>query len=115
MRKSDKKLEKALRDSLTEVCEIALTSVNGFSWITHKVDFDRFPDSLRIISVFTTENELKKALMAKEDKFLQSLICEKLRAKGIVLKTPNKQISIDSEEACGAKANGDWALRFSRI
>lgn len=43
MRKTDKKIENDIRNSLTEVCDELLELKMGFEWITHLVDFKRFP------------------------------------------------------------------------
>jgi len=114
MNKSDKKLEKTLRETLTEICDIALESVPGFCWITHKVDFSRYPESLKVIAVFEDESLLSLARNAHEDQFLHSLISEKLALAGIKLGKPAKQIIFDSEEACEDAHGGDWGLRLNR-
>ncbi|EAR61987.1 hypothetical protein [Neptuniibacter caesariensis] len=114
MNKSDKKLEKALRESLTEVCDIALESVAGFQWITHRVDFKRFPDSLRIVAVFATDDDISHAKSHREDLYLQSLITDKLTSAGIKLKKPEKQIFLDSEQACDLQCEGDWNRKLLR-
>lgn len=114
MKKSDKKLEKTLRETLTEVCDIALESVPGFCWITHKVDFSRYPESLKVVAVFDDESLLTLARNAHEDQFLKSLITEKLAQAGVKLNKPTQQIIFDSEEACEDACGGDWSLRLNR-
>lgn len=114
MNKSDKKREKALRESLTDVCDIALESIAGFQWITHTVDYQRFPESLRVIAVFATEAERIQAQSHKEDLFLSSLVTDKLSAAGIHFKKPEKQLFFDSEEACEIQCGGDWHKRLLR-
>ncbi|WP_415887583.1 Fis family transcriptional regulator [Neptuniibacter sp. QD37_6] len=114
MKKSDKKLEKVIRETLTEVCDIALETVPGFCWITHKVDFSRFPDSLKVIAIFEDESILALARNTHEDHFLHSLITEKLAKEGVKLSKPAKQIFLDSEEACEDAYGGDWSLRLNR-
>ena len=54
MRKSDKKLDNQLRLVLTDVCETALKEVEGFQWLTHVVNYSNFPQSLRVVCVFDT-------------------------------------------------------------
>lgn len=52
MRKSDKKREKQLIDCLNTVCEQALDiPLPGFAWLTHLVDYQRFPASLRVYCI----------------------------------------------------------------
>ena len=43
MTKTDKKRDKAIREALTKACEIALQRNDGFQWLTHEVDYKRFP------------------------------------------------------------------------
>lgn len=49
MRKTDKKIENNIRISLTKVCEQALKEVDGFLWLTHTVNYSKFPESLQIL------------------------------------------------------------------
>jgi len=114
MKKSDKKIEKLLRESLTEVCDNALESVAGFEWITHTVDYARVSNSLIIVAVFKDERTLAQAKTSREDQYLQSLIREKLGQVGITLNKPDKQIFLDSEQACETHCAGDWNLRLKR-
>lgn len=52
MRKTDKKLERDIIRALTDVCEAAKTTHSGFEWLTHTVDYTKFPESLRVTLVF---------------------------------------------------------------
>ncbi|MEZ0148114.1 MAG: hypothetical protein AB9Q19_02160 [Candidatus Reddybacter sp.] len=112
MKKTDKKNEKAIREALTEVCDIALDEVAGFQWLTHLVNYSRFPDSLSVVCVFATETDLANALLAKHDDFLRSVIREKLSAVGIALQDTSQQVSFDSEEACELEHKGKWQQRL---
>jgi len=89
MRKSDKKIENKIRQTLTEVCDFALLHINGYLWITHKVNYQRFPDSLIITCMFTGKGCADNALQQGE---LARVIQQKLTTIGIKIKTPNKQI-----------------------
>ena len=113
MKKTDKKNEKAITGALTAVCHIALDEVPGFEWLTHRVNYSRFPDSLSVVCVFATKTDLANALLAKHDDFLRSVIREKLSAVGIALQNTSKQVSFDSEEACELEHGGKWQQRFS--
>ncbi len=112
MTKTDKKHEKAIREALTAVCDIALDTVPGFQWLTHRVNYKRFPDSLAVVCVFATKDELGHALLAKQDDFLRSVICEKLSAVAIPLKDTLRQVIFDSEEACELEDGGKWQQRL---
>ena len=112
MKKTDKKYEKAIREALTGACDIALNEVAGFQWLTHRVNYSRFPDSLAVICIFDTNSELASALLAKQDDFLRSLIREKLSAVGIPIKDMAQQVSFDTEEACALEHAGKWQQRL---
>ncbi|MDV6316690.1 hypothetical protein [Idiomarina sp. HP20-50] len=52
MRKTDKKLEREIIRELTKVCEAAKFEHEGFIWLTHEVNYQRFPQSLKVTLVF---------------------------------------------------------------
>lgn len=113
MKKTDKKIEKALRDGLTQVCEKALGSVQGFVWITHLVDFNNFPHSLKVICVFEEDRDLSNLFDSKRDDDLRHLIDNELKAVNLSIKTLHQQIDFDTEEACQRSHNGKWNERLS--
>ncbi|MDB4837885.1 Fis family transcriptional regulator, partial [Marinomonas sp.] len=76
MKKSDKKIEKTLRDALTTVCETALETTSGFVWLTHIVNFNAFPSSLKVICVFETDDDLSTANHNKQTDHLNRLIVD---------------------------------------
>jgi len=112
MKKTDKKNEKLIVEALTEVCDIALSQVPGFQWLTHLINYSRFPDSLAVVCVFATKDDLNQVLLAKQDDFLRSLIREKLSAVNIPIKDSVRQVRFDSEEACEIEHGGRWQERF---
>lgn len=112
MKKQDKKRDKIVVNALTSVCHIALEQVPHFQWITHFVNYQRFPESLRVVCVFDTEAARAQAQVAHHTEFLVSLITEKLREQSIQLKQPDQHIAFDSEEACDRDHGGDWVTRY---
>lgn len=52
MKKLDKKLEQLIVSTLHDLCEDALASHHGFRWLTHHVDYRRFPSSLEVFLIF---------------------------------------------------------------
>ena len=112
MKKTDKKYEKAIREALTGVCDIALDEVPGFQWLTHRVNFTHFPDSLSVVCIFDANSDLASALLTQQDDFLRSLIREKLSAVGIPIKDMARQVSFDTEEACALEHGGKWQERL---
>ncbi|GAB6261212.1 Fis family transcriptional regulator [Photobacterium sp. R1] len=112
MRKTDKKTENQLRVILTDVCNHALETYPGFQWLTHQVNYASFPDSLRIVCVFDTRENLSHFLAEQGKPALDTLIHQKLNAAGIRLKKPASQIHYDTEESCALENNGQWAERL---
>ncbi|MFT5718685.1 MAG: hypothetical protein ACI9T7_002892 [Oleiphilaceae bacterium] len=113
MRKTDKKTENAIREALTEVCDLALQNVAGFKWLTHKVtDFKALSESLYILCVFETNENISDVLNEQKDEFIFSLIKEKLNIASIDVKNIRKQVRLDSEEACEKYHDGKWQERF---
>lgn len=115
MKKSDKKIDNALREALTNVCETALGSVEGFVWLTHVVNYNAFPNSLKIVCVFETDLSLSKAIEAKQDEYFYTLIHHELSAAKITLNKLHQQVSLDSEEACERSHAGKWNERLAKL
>ena len=93
MRKTDKKIDNNLRAALTEVCEIALDTVQDYQWITHSVKYDTFPASLNISCGFSSAQAIEQLQRTQQDVLLKKLIVKHLIAVGINLKDVNKQIN----------------------
>ncbi|WP_411359439.1 hypothetical protein [Pseudidiomarina salilacus] len=64
MLKTDKKLERDIVRELTAVCEAAKLTCSGFEWLTHTVDYAKFPESLRVTLVFN-EAVNEKTMLAE--------------------------------------------------
>lgn len=97
MRKRDKKIENQLRISLTEVCEATLKEDIGFQWLTHTVDYQKFPDSLKITCLFDTPENLASFLKSTHKLRLINQIIGQLNHAGIQLNKPSRQIVFDVE------------------
>ncbi|KFA96470.1 hypothetical protein [Vibrio sp. ER1A] len=95
MRKSDKKVENLIRDVLTEVCEGTLKSYDGFLWVTHTVKFNSFPQSLKIVCVFETNQDRANFLMGEGQQHVSTIIQTAFSKVGVQLKNVSKQISYD--------------------
>ncbi|MGO2356179.1 MAG: Fis family transcriptional regulator [Marinomonas foliarum] len=115
MKKSDKKIDNALRSALTNVCEAALGKVDGFVWLTHVVNYNAFPNSLKIICVFETDEALANAIGAKQDDFFYLLINRELSAVNIQLNKLRQQVGFDTEEACERSHGGKWNERLAKL
>ncbi len=108
VRKTDKKIEKSLREALTEACETALERYEGFQWLTHFVSYDDFPASLSIVCVYDTNAHLAKT----NNESMRALIKEKLASIGIKMKDCRQQVRFDTEEDCDNDNDGRWNERF---
>lgn len=54
-------IERELVRTLTRACETAKYEIDGFVWLTHEVDYQQFPQSLRVIWMFDSEASLQLA------------------------------------------------------
>ena len=115
MKKSDKKIDNALRGALTNVCETALGSVEDFVWLTHLVNYNAFPNSLKIVCVFETDEALCKAIEDKQDDYFYTLINNELNSINIKLNQLRQQVSFDTEEACERSHAGKWNERLAKL
>lgn len=113
MRKTDRKTDNTIRVALTEACDSALETVEGFQWLTHQVDYDKFPQSLVITCVFDTNEVLSefRSDPSKAREFNRH-IQRHLDSIGVKLKDPMKQILYDTEEQCSLEHKGNWAKRL---
>ena len=113
MRKTDKKIENQLRLVLTEACETALKEIDGFQWLTHLVEYSDFPNSLKIICIFDTNENLAVYLSNSAGDELKSLIQKKLQEMGVSIKNIDRHVKFDTEENCAKEHNGKWQNRLS--
>lgn len=111
MKKTDKKIDNALRQALTEVCDAATENVTGFQWLTHVVNYNNYPRSLSVICVFDTNAEVVQLSSSEQDQYLFTLIKQKLVAAGIKIENVRQHVRFDSEEACEREHAGNWSKR----
>ncbi len=112
MRKTDRKIDNALCQALTIVCEKALETVPGFKWLTHRVDYARFPESLAITCVFDSRENLTKAKALQLDQQLSGLIQAELGRIDIMLPRVHKHLRFDTQEDCEREHFGKWQERL---
>ncbi len=113
MRKTDKKLDNHLRLALTDVCEQVLEDIPGFTWLTHKINFANFPQSLQVYCIFTTDQALQDFQKSEQSDHINKLIQSSLQGIGIRLSKINSHIYYDTEEKCDLEHGGNWAKRLS--
>jgi len=115
MRKSDKKLEKSIVSALTDVCENTLKQYEGFQWLTHTVNFYSFPESLSIICVFDTQDNLNKTMESDTVNEFKAAIESSLSINNIKVKDIKRRILFDTEEACEIDHDGNWNKRLEGL
>ncbi|WP_440875965.1 Fis family transcriptional regulator [Thalassotalea sp. PLHSN55] len=115
MRKSDKKLDNQLTKALTQVCESALKDINGFNWLTHLVNYNNFPKSLKIVCVFDSDESLKNYLHSSAKETIQSAINAQFKCLDIKLSNIKAHILYDTEEQCLNQHQGHWGNRLSLV
>ncbi|TQF70326.1 Fis family transcriptional regulator [Pseudoalteromonas luteoviolacea] len=115
MKKSDKKLEKAIVNALTEACEEVLKQYIGFEWLTHFVNFQTYPESLSVVCVFDNQESLQRVIDSGKCDHIKALIENKLISAGVKAKGVKKRIVFDSEEACHSQHQGNWNRRFEGL
>lgn len=109
MRKTDRKMENMIRVALTDACEIAREYYPGFEWLTHFADYDNFPDSLSVVCIYDTNENL-----ANTDRdAVRALITETLLSIDIRVRHAQRQVSFDTEENCQISNGGRWQARFN--
>lgn len=113
MRKSDKKIDNQIIKVLTEVCQSTLENTEDFEWLTHTVNFQNFPESLKIVCVFDTNIKLANYLKSANSMRLATLIANSLADIGVELKDAKNQIELDSEENCTLYHGGNWRKRLA--
>ncbi|MCE1118917.1 MULTISPECIES: hypothetical protein [Pseudomonas] len=106
------RLEREMVACLTEACAIAQAEIVGFAWLTHQVDLDDFPASLRITWVFTDDTAKADALAGAAKARILALTTQALAEAGVQLDHVAWHVRYDSEEACWRDQGGDWNRRL---
>lgn len=108
MRKTDKKMDNALRVILTEACELARGEYEGFEWLTHFANYKQFPESLLIVCIYDTNANLAKT----DPEGVCAIIKQKLKSIDVNIKDIRKHIRFDTEEDCENENHGKWHERW---
>ncbi|MGY2258813.1 hypothetical protein [Pseudomonas sp. SDO55104_S430] len=106
-------MERELSRALTWACELAKSEIVGFEWLTHRVDYQRFPDSLIVTWVFQGESDLKTAVAGQAKARMHELTQAALEDIGITVTDIAAHVEFDSEERCAAQHGGDWTARLN--
>lgn len=58
MKRNEKRIENSIVKALNDVCETLKKESEGFAWLTHFVNYANFPQSLKLVFVFDTNQSL---------------------------------------------------------
>lgn len=106
-------MERELARALTRACESAKGQILGFEWLTHRVNYDSFPDSLIVTWVFDSESHLTAALCSHDQAWMHDLTQAAFEDIGISVADITRHLEFDCEERCAASHQGNWALRLA--
>jgi hypothetical protein len=93
MSKTCQRLNNKLLTVLAQVNEEA-KKINGFSHLSHTVQFDYFPGSLLVLCHFNDEQGLQDAHKNHTETQLQKQLHRFLLKKGVVLKDPKISLKL---------------------
>ncbi|MDP2242521.1 hypothetical protein [Pseudomonas sp.] len=113
-KREQSRIERTLAATLTDACEAAKAEIVGFEWLTHDVDYQRFPSSLRVIWVFASQAEQDAAIAKGQDRLMQALTAAALQAAEVALETPAAHVHFDNEQSCQRVDGGNWQQRLAR-
>lgn len=111
--KTTQKLDNNICKALTLVCEDKLHEIDGFCWLTHRVNYTDFPASLIVTCVFDTDQSIENMKVNDLDNAFRQSIQQALLKIGVILKNINRNIHFDSEEACQKSHAGQWESRLA--
>lgn len=105
-------VERELARALTIACELAKGELIGFEWLTHRVDYQRFPESLVVTWVFEGDRSMNEAIARQGAARMHALTLAAFEDVGITVKDIGRHVEFDSQERCDALHGGDWAARL---
>lgn len=109
------RIERQLIASLTDACETAKSEITGFCWLTHTVDYQRFPESLQVTWVFDSQAHKELAHANGQNARMVELTAIALEDADVQLSPLAAHVHVDSEEECQRSHGGDWQRRLSRF
>ncbi|WP_368485729.1 hypothetical protein ABZP26_19530 [Pseudoalteromonas sp. SD03] len=86
MTKTQKQLDKRIRQQLTIACEQIKDNVEGFSFLTHSVDLNNLPSKFTVSCYFIDAIALEHAKQKNQLDYIVQLICNALASLNIHIK-----------------------------
>ncbi len=96
-------IERELIRTLTEACETAKSEIVGFQWLTHDVDYQRFPESLLVTWMFDSEASKARALGGADKARMLELTLAAFEAVGISVTRINDHVTFSVEQPARGK------------
>ena len=113
MKRLDKKTDNTIVNVLNEVCESLKNESIGFAWLTHFSDYTHFPQSLRIVFIFETNQHLEHAKSTARLSAITREAESLLKQNGIVVIHADKTIAFDTEENGANIDSPKWCRKFN--
>lgn len=113
MKKSDKKIENAIVKALNNVCETLTVESDGFCWLTHFVDYSNFPQSLKLVCVYETNQSLEAARNNAIVHSVLELTESRLKHEGVFIQASDKAIFFDTVENGADVERVGWCRKYS--
>ncbi|MDZ4186243.1 MAG: hypothetical protein U1D97_14865 [Desulfuromonadales bacterium] len=96
-------IERELIRTLTLACETAKSEIVGFQWLTHEVDYERFPQSLRVIWMFDSEASRARALASSDKARMLALTLGAFDEVGISVSNIAEHVAFSVEQPARGK------------
>lgn len=96
-------VERELIRTLTTACETAKSEIVGFQWLTHEVDFERFPQSLRVTWMFDSEASRARALASPDKARMLELTQAAFDEVGISISSIAEHVAFSVEQPARGK------------
>lgn len=91
-------MERELARTLTIACETAKSEIVGFQWLTHDVDYERFPQSLKVTWVFDTQASKESAIASPDKARMHDLTLAAFEEVGITVSNIAAHVEFRSEQ-----------------
>lgn len=96
-------IERELIRTLTDACETAKSEIVGFQWLTHEVEYERFPESLLVTWVFDSEASKARELTSADKARMLALTLAAFEAVGISVACINEHVAFSVEQPARGK------------
>nr|WP_244157152.1 hypothetical protein [Pseudomonas argentinensis] len=96
-------IERELIRTLTDACETAKSEIVGFQWLTHEVNYPRFPESLIVTWMFDSEASKARALAGAEKAMMLALTQAAFEEVGISVSRIADHVAFSVEQPAGGK------------